>query len=208
VGLLDRIGLPTGRAAKVIDGWHPGQFSTSGSATMPKPDMLPLEGDDGRNPNCKRNIVVAVTGDDLDNELVSLACNLAKAKKANVYAIYGIQVPRKLAIDAEMPEETAVATRALGRAEQLADQMHQHLEPEIVQSRNIGQSLVDEVKAHDCTLVVLGLPYNVGVGGHFDLGDTADFVLKNSPCRVWLVRGQQTEPAQTADQEEVISAVR
>ena len=66
VGLLDRIGLPAGRVAKVIDGWHPGQFSTSGSATMPKPDMLPLEDNVGKNPNCKRNIVVAVTGDDLD----------------------------------------------------------------------------------------------------------------------------------------------
>jgi nucleotide-binding universal stress UspA family protein len=175
---------------------------------MPKPDMLPLEGDDGRNANCKRNIVVAVTGNDLDTELVSLACNLAKAKKSNVYAVYGIQVPRKLAIDAEMPEETATATRALNVAERLADQMHQHLEPEIVQSRNIGQSLVDEAKAHECTLVVLGLPYNVGVGGHFDLGDTADFVLKHSPCRVWLVRGQQTEPAQPESEKETVGATR
>lgn len=175
---------------------------------MPKPDMLPLDGDNGKNPNCKRNIVVAVTGDELDTELVSLACNLAKAKKSNVYAVYGIQVPRKLAIDAEMPEQTAAATRALGRAEQLADQMHQHLAPEIVQSRNIGQSLVDEAKAHECTLVVLGLPYNVGVGGHFDLGDTADFVLKNSPCRVWLVRGQQTEPAPAESEPQALGAAR
>ncbi len=175
---------------------------------MPKPDMLPMAGDEGKNPHWKRNIVVAVTGDDLDTEIVTLACNLAKTKKVNVYAVYGIQVPRKLAIDAEMPEETVTATRTLGRAEQVAEQMHQHLEPEILQSRNIGQSLVDEAKAHDCSLVILGLPYNVGVGGHFDLGDTADFVLKNSPCRVWLVRGQQNEPSQVEGEQEAVGAAR
>jgi nucleotide-binding universal stress UspA family protein len=175
---------------------------------MPKPDMLPMEGDDGKNPNCKRHVVVAVNGDELDTELVSLACNLAKAKKADVFAVYGIEVPRKLAIDAEMPEETATASRALERAAQVAEQMHLRIEPEIVQSRNFGQSLVDEAKAHECSLVVLGLPYQVGAGGHFDLGETADYVLKNSPCRVWLIRGQQTDVAPVEGKKEVASVSR
>jgi K+-sensing histidine kinase KdpD len=136
---------------------------------MPKPDMLPIDGEDAKGAFCKRNIVVAVTGTDLDTELVSMAGNIGKAKKANVFAVYGIEVPRKLAIDAEMPEETEAADRALRRATQIADQMHVHIEPEIVQSRNFGQSLVDEALAHECSLVILGLPYNVGLNGHFDL---------------------------------------
>ena len=175
---------------------------------MPKPDMLPLEGDDGKNPYGKRHIVVAITGQPLDTELVTLACNLAKVKKANVLAVYGIEVPRKLAIDAEMPQETAEAGRALDCAAQVADQMHLRIEPEIVQSRNFGQSLVEEARAHECSLVILGLPYHVGLGGHFDLGDTADYVLKNSPCRVWLVRGQQPEEAMPEGTREAVGAAR
>jgi nucleotide-binding universal stress UspA family protein len=174
--------------------------------------MLPIEGEDGKGANCKRNIVVAVNGSDLDTELLSLACNIGKAKKANVYVVYGIEVPRKLAIDAEMPEETAVAGRALDRASRVAEQMHVHVEPEIVQSRNFGQSLVDEARAHECSLVILGLPYHVGMGGHFDLNDTADYVLKNAPCRVWLVRGQQAQTAESGDeapaQRESVGAAR
>lgn len=178
---------------------------------MPKPDMLPIDGEDGKGAFCKRNIVVAITGTDLDTELLSLAGNIGKAKKANVFVVYGIEVPRKLAIDAEMPEETSTASQALERATQVAEQMHVHVEPEIVQSRNFGQSLVEEVRAHDCSLVILGLPYHVGMGGHFDLSETADYVLKNAPCRVWLVRGQAAQAAETGEASaprEVVSSVR
>jgi len=203
------LGIPSGRAAKVIDGHHPGQLQAGGSATMPKPDMLPLpEGDDAKNPNCKRNILVAVTGDELDTELVTMAANIAKMKKANVYAVFGIEVPRKLAVDAEMPDESQAADDALQVARALADQMHVHLEPEIVQSRHLGPSLVEESKAHDCSLVILGLPYHVGVGGHFELSEMAEYVLKNAPCRVWLVRGQPVEMAEAKESRDAVGVGR
>lgn len=198
MGLLERLGLPTGRAAKIIDGQHPEQLHTSGNT--PKPDMLPLE--DGQNPNPKRNVLVAINGHDLDCETMTMACNIAKTKKSSVYAIYGIEVPRKLAIDAELPEETEAASEALERAAAVADQMHMHISPEIVQSRNFGQSLVEEARAHECALVILGLPYHLGVGGHFDLGEAADYVLKNAPCRVWLIRGQRPENADRPERTE------
>lgn len=208
MGLLERLGFPGGHAAKIIDGQHPGLFSANGNA--PKPDMLPLPDDDaGKGAHCKRNVLVAISGKDLDNETVTLACNLAKAKKASVYVVYGIEVPRKLPIDAEMPAETQAAGIALERAASVAEQMHVRIDPEIIQSRHFGQSLVDEAGAHDCALVIVGLPYHLGMGGHFDLGETADFVLKNSPCRVWLVRGQRPEqPEPQKPERESVGAAR
>jgi nucleotide-binding universal stress UspA family protein len=207
VGLLERLGFPTGHTAKIIDGQHP--VHTSASGNTPKPDMLPLPaGDDAKGIHCGRNVLVALSGTDLDIEIVTLACNLAKAKKSNVFAIYGIEVPRKLAIDAEMPTETQVASAALERAAGVAEQLHVRIEPEIIQSRHYGQSMVDEANAHECALLILGLPYHLGVGGHFDLGETADFVLKNAPCRVWLVRGQRTEVTEGMERREIIGATR
>ncbi len=202
MGLLERLGFPTGQTAKIIDGQHPARASASGNT--PKPDMLPLpDTGAGKGVVSKRNVLVALSGTDLDIEIITLACNLAKAKKSTVFAIYGIEVPRKLAIDAEMPVETQVAGTALERAAGLAEQLHVHIEPEIIQSRHYGQSMVDEANAHECALLILGLPYHIGLGGHFDLGETADFVLKNAPCRVWLVRGQRTEPAEGAERQTV-----
>lgn len=189
--LFERVGFPLGHATKIIDGQHPG-LHPSGNA--PKPDVLPLpEGEDGERATTRANIVVAVSGSPLDCEVMTLACLVAKPKKASVYAVYGIEVPRKLAIDADMPQETEAANEALAVAAKVADQLHVQIEPEIIQSRNFGQSLVEEAKAHECSLVILGLPYHIGVGGNFDLGETADYALKNAPCRVWLVRGTPEE---------------
>ena len=205
--LLERFGAPLGATAKIIDGQHSGMFHSGG--TSPKPDMLPVAGsEEGQAGGHRPNVVVAVTGTNLDTEVVTLGCNLAKVKKSNVYLVYGIEVPRKLPIDAEMPEATAAASEALERATRVAEQMHVKVEPEIVQSRHVGQSLVDEAKAHECALLIVGLPYQVGMGGHFDLGEVADYALKNAPCRVWLVRGRPEEVAQKADWPESVGAAR
>src|SRR5260221_9013431 len=96
-------------------------------------------------------------------------------------------------MDAETQAERAGATSAIERAAAIAEQMHVHIEPEIIQSRNFGQSMVDEASAHDCALLILGLPYHLRIGGHFDLGDTAEYGLQHAPRRVWLIRGRRPE---------------
>jgi nucleotide-binding universal stress UspA family protein len=197
VGLLGRLGFPNGRATKVIDGQHPDSIQPNGNA--PKPDLLPIaEGEEKQHIQTKRNVLVAISGKTVDDEVVSLACTVAKAKKVNVFVVYGIEVPRKLALDAELPEETQAANDALDRASAIAEQLHVRVQPEIIQSRNFGQSLVDEAVAHDCSLLVVGLPYQLGIGGHFDLGGNVDYVLKNALCRVWMIRGQRSEAGGTS----------
>jgi nucleotide-binding universal stress UspA family protein len=201
VGFLGRLAFPNGRAAKVIDGLHPETNRPGADQSMPT-DILPLpEGQKRQVANCKLNILVAVTGSGIDKELVSLACNLAKQKKVEVYAVYGIQVPRTLPVDAEMPAETHQARETLEFAEHVAERLSAPMEAEIIQSRHFGQSLVDEANTHDCALIVLGLPYKVGRQGHFDLDETADYVLKNASCRVWVVRGEPPEKAEKTEKE-------
>ncbi|HLJ82067.1 MAG TPA: universal stress protein [Ktedonobacterales bacterium] len=202
MGLFERLGIPAGHATKIIDGQHPHAPHTGGG-TAPKADMLPLpEGDDGKQAFCKRNILVAISGKELDTEIVTLACNLSKTKKGSVFVVFGIEVPRKLPIDAELPEETAAASSALETAANVAQQVQVHVDPEIIQSRHFGQSLVEEAIAHECILLIVGLPYQIGIGGNFDLGETADYVLKNAPCKVWLVRGQRAELGAQSEQSE------
>lgn len=196
MGLLERLVSPNGRAAKVIEGQHPGGHHAGANENTPKPDLLPLSGEQEQLHMKQRcNILVAVTGTELDREIMTLACNVAQQKHGDVYAIYGIEVPRTLAVDAEMPDETQLAGDALERAAAVAQQLGVHIEPEIVQSRHFGQSLVDEAEAHHCALLVLGMPYKLSFGGNFTYGNTVEFALKNAPCRVWLVRGQAPEKA-------------
>ncbi|HEU0028081.1 MAG TPA: universal stress protein [Ktedonobacterales bacterium] len=164
--------------------------SGSGLRAIPQANILPLAADErGQAPARQRNILVALTDTSIDDEAVSVACSLARKRKVEAFAVFGIQVPRKRALDDEMPEETEKANRTLDAAKDVAEQLQAPLETEIVHTRHLGQALIQEAVDHDCALIVMGVPYQVGVNGQFALSETAEYVLKHAPSRVWLVRG-------------------
>jgi len=163
--------------------------------SVPVADVLPIPLDQQGQFAKQRNIIVALTDTNIDQEAIAVACKAARKRNGEVYGVYGIVVPRKLALDDEMAKETASANHALDQAKAVADQMKVHLETEIVHTRHFGQSLIQEAIDHECALIVLGVAYQIGVNGQFALSETADYVLRNAPCRVWLVRGACPEIA-------------
>jgi nucleotide-binding universal stress UspA family protein len=191
VSILERLLYQHGNAAKTSDRHRAGVASveTNGHG---KPDMLPLDGSNEACTNC--NILVSVTGDTLDHELMALACAVAEEKHAKViHVMYGIEVPRSKSVDEEMPRERAKAGQVLDEARADAKMCHAKVDPEYFQSRSIGQSLVAAAAEHHCSLLIVGVPYNASTEGQCELTETVDYVLKNAPCRVWVVRGQPSE---------------
>lgn len=177
---LERQAPTTGRAVNV----------TGGQGMTPDPEVMTLPiGEPGRAQTHQRNIIVALTDTEIDREAIAIACKAARNRGGEVYAAYGIVVPRKLALDDEMAAETISANHALDQAKQVADQMKAPLDTEIIHTRHFGQSLIQEASDHECALIVLGVSYRPGVNGQPTLGETAEYVLQNAPCRVWLVRG-------------------
>ena len=167
-----------------------GAVSVNGKqGSAPEADVLPIPLDEQGKFAKQRNIIVAMTDTNIDQEAISVACKAARKRNGEVYGVFGIVVPRKLALDDEMEIETAAANHALEQAKVVADQMKVHLETEIIHTRHLGQSLIQEATDHDCALIVLGVAYHIGVNGQFALSETADYVLRNAPSRVWLVRG-------------------
>jgi nucleotide-binding universal stress UspA family protein len=59
---------------------------------------------------------------------------------------------------------------------------------QLLQARDIGAALVDEAVSLDADAVIVGLPYRKRFGGDFAMGRTIPYVLKNAPCRVYVVR--------------------
>jgi nucleotide-binding universal stress UspA family protein len=196
--LLD--GLPARRSTKIIDGRH--AEGTNGQEDALTPDVLPLGEQHNGQAAARRNILVAISGTPLDRSVMTLACKAARDKKAQVFAVFGIEVPRTKAIDDEMPAETRSAHEALDQVTSVAGRMDIDIEPEIVQSRDFGHSLVDEAEAHECALLVMGLPYRLGVEGEIVGTEALDYVLRHAPCTVWVVRGQPPERAQPPEQVE------
>ena len=73
-------------------------------------------------------------------------------------------------------------------------------EGELLQAREAGQAIVDEARDRGVDAIILGIGYKRLIGA-FQVGRTADFVLKNAPCQVWVVR-QGVAPGAVRDREQ------
>lgn len=135
------------------------------------------------------DIAVIVEGKKLDNELVSLACLMAKKAKRKVHLVHIIEVPRTLPLKAVLTKESEQADRLLTEALSIAEDSGCEAVAEVVQARDAGPAIVDEAKDHGCALVMLGLVRNSSHKvPNNDLGKTIPYVLTNAPCRVWVIQ--------------------
>jgi nucleotide-binding universal stress UspA family protein len=132
-------------------------------------------------------ILVPISGDEADKEAIELACKIAKETKGKVYVVYIIQVKRSLPLDAELEPETRKAEEILRHAEEVADEQDYEIETDLLQTREVGPAIIDEVMERSADLILMSMSYRKRFG-QFDLGETITYVLKNAPCRVLLLR--------------------
>jgi nucleotide-binding universal stress UspA family protein len=132
-------------------------------------------------------ILVATSGDSTDEEVVALACDLAKKSKAEVYVVYVIEVNRTLPLDAVVEADIAKAEKILTRAEDTAAENDYEIETDLIQAREAGSAIVDEARERKVDLILMGLNYKKRFGV-FNLGTAIPHVLEESPCRVIFLR--------------------
>ena len=133
------------------------------------------------------DIAVVVEGKKLDNELVRLACLMAKKARRKVHLVHVIEVPRTLPLKAVLTKESENADKILTEALAVAEESGCDAVAEVVQAREAGTAIVDEARDHNCALIMLGLVRDP-TKTHNDLGKTVPYVLTNAPCRVWVVQ--------------------
>ena len=134
-----------------------------------------------------RRILVPVNGTKVDAIALNLACEIASKRKAQLFALYVIEVKRSLALDAELPPEVQKGEQVLQQSEELAVKTGYHLETELLQSRDVGPAIVDEACERGVDLIIIGVTYKKRFG-EYSLGRTVPYVLKNAPCEVWVCR--------------------
>jgi nucleotide-binding universal stress UspA family protein len=147
-----------------------------------------------QQPSFKR-VVIALNGGPTDARIVKLVVMLAKAFKAELFAVHVVEIDWTLPIDADVASGSEEAQRVLDLAEAVAESGKARMEPILLQARDVGAALVDEATERDADLLVLGLPYRKRFGGDFAIGRTIPYVLKNAPCAVWVVREPMPEEA-------------
>ncbi len=134
-----------------------------------------------------RRILVPVNGNRTDSEAIEFACSYAKRTKAEVFAIYVIEVKRTLPLDAEIQPEIERGEQVLEQAERVAEGVDCQIQAELLQARDVGPAIVDEAIERGVDLIVMGLTYKKRFG-EFNLGRAVPYVLKQAPCQVWILR--------------------
>lgn len=130
-------------------------------------------------------ILVPVTGTRISDEMMVLACQLAREKESSIDGLYVIEVPLNLPLDASLPRERAKAEKVLQAAATIAGQFNVKFTPLVVTARHAGRAIIDVASQRRSEVIILGTARKRRVAGRV-FGRTTDYVLDNAPCEVLL----------------------
>jgi len=132
-------------------------------------------------------ILVPLKLGDIGEEMVATAIALAKEHNAEVEAITVVRVPRRYPLEGKLPPEIAERVRAsLEEARALGEEHGVDVRTDVLRARSIGHAILDEVRARDVDLVVMGSSARWRRQSRF-FSPTVDFVLRRAPCEVLVV---------------------
>jgi APA family basic amino acid/polyamine antiporter len=126
-------------------------------------------------------LLVPVRDSEVSDEMMVLACQLATERRSSIVALYVIEVPLNLPIDARLPAEREHAQQVLERAAHAADMFGVRLTPAVVTARSAGRAIVEEAIARRSEVIVLGSQSKRRIADKV-FGRTIDYVLDNLPC--------------------------
>lgn len=131
------------------------------------------------------SIIVVFSPDILSSHMMALAAKLARGERSELLAIYVIEVPYTLPVDAEMAVEERAALDALGAAEQIAGQSGVSIRTETVKARSTTQAVLDLAKRERANLIILG-SFREGKYTGAPLGRTIEEIAADAKCDVLI----------------------
>ncbi len=132
-------------------------------------------------------ILVPISGNHVDAEVIRMACDLAADGSASIYAVYVIEVERRLPLDVSLEQQSEQAEEILCRAQEVGREHGYDIDTGLLQAREAGPAIVGEAVEGRAELIVMGVGYRRRLG-MFDIGNTTSYVLREAPCHVVLFR--------------------
>jgi basic amino acid/polyamine antiporter, APA family len=132
-------------------------------------------------------ILVPMKVGDIGEEMVATAIALAKDSGAEVEAVTVVRVPRRYPLEGPLPPEVAErVTASLEEARMLGVDHGVEVRTRVVRARSIGHAILEEARARDVDLIVVGSSPRWRRQSRF-FSPTVDFVLRRAPCEVLVV---------------------
>jgi len=138
-----------------------------------------------------KRILVPLAGTSVDPEVIRVAIALGKPTKAEIVAIYVIEVRWNLPLDAVLDPESERGEGVLEAAVKVAEQAGAHIETELVQAREAAAAIVDTAREQKSDLIVLDMPFRKRLGRVY-VGETVQRVYVGAHCAVLAYRQEET----------------
>ncbi len=132
-------------------------------------------------------ILVPMKIGDIGEEMVATAIALAKDAGAEIEAVTVVRVPRRYPLEGPLPPDVAARVAAsMEEARALGADHGVEVRTRVVRARSIGHAILEEAKARDVDLIVVGSSPRWRRQSRF-FSPTVDFVLRRAPCEVLVV---------------------
>ena len=149
------------------------------------------ERDKHAHPTTSRKVLVAVGGQDIDEETVRLACRMTDPQGGRLYGVHIIEVNRSLPLGAVLDDVVDRGEKILDEVEKLASASQLPVETELVQAREAAAAIIDTARDRKSDLIVLGMPFRKRLGRVY-VGKTVQGVYVGAHCAVLAYRQEET----------------
>jgi nucleotide-binding universal stress UspA family protein len=117
--------------------------------------------------------------------LMALAARMAKGRQAQLVAIYIIEVPYTLPIDAQLPAEEREALEVLTAAEEIGRKIGVEIVTRTVRDRQTGPAIITAAREEKASLIVMGTYREHRYAGA-PLGQAVDYILSQTETDVMI----------------------
>jgi nucleotide-binding universal stress UspA family protein len=131
------------------------------------------------------SIIIVFSEEIHSGHMMVLAARLARRERADLLAVYVIEVPLILPEGAEMPDEDRAGYDMLATAEVIAQHHDVQLHTEVLHARSVSSGVIELAKRENANLIVLG-SYREGKYSGAPLGRAIEEIATRAKCDVLI----------------------
>lgn len=149
-------------------------------------------------------VILPVSGGPADERLIKIISKITQRRNVVLTLVFVVEVQQSMPLDAELPSEINRGEAVLEAAAQLANryviEKQSSVGTELLQARSAGAAIVDEAIDRGADVIYIGTTLRRKFG-RVTIGETTDYVLKNAPCEVHVVRLAQPDWFETDEEQ-------
>jgi nucleotide-binding universal stress UspA family protein len=131
------------------------------------------------------DVLVVFSADIHSEVLMALAARMAKGRQAQLVALYVIEVPYTLPIDAELPQQEREALHVLTAAEEIGRKAGLEIQTRTTRDRQTGPAVIQAAREESANLIVMGT-YRESRYAGAPMGQAIEYVLSQSHTDVLI----------------------